>query len=943
MKLQSYTLLLLCLLMGGMPSAFAQLSESFEGNFPPPGWTVLDNGEGLNDQWQKSSLNPSDGIAHAYVRFNNNAAVLAEDWLVTPKLLPDVGDNTLTFYATDDFANNYGSVYTVRVSTTSASDLGSFTTVATYLESDFTNDVYQQFTVDLSDYDGQEIYVAFVLENTRGDSFFLDDVVGPQKAPITTAPSCNAALTAPVPGSTGVSVDAILTWTPATGDPTGYKIRIGTTSNGEEFLALTDVGSGTMYDLSTAFRLGTTYYVNIIPYNDAGDAFQGECTEYTFTTKTDPNILLDCAGAGTPVNQTLCYGPSATEGFTISSNNSNEVRILFNAGTVENGQDELYIYDGADAGGTLLNPTKLYGNAGNLAGLSYVSSTGSLFIQLSSDASNDCESSDQTLIDFTASCVDCNPPVATAQAGTCDANGGEFYIDVNISDLGDGPVTVSNDQNATTQNVSATGVTTVGPFNFGTVILTLENSSNAVCNKALPAITVGGCAPANDECVDAVPLSLSADTDCTNAVSGTLAFATATTVDGTCSPDSRDVWYSFTPGTSETYLFNLLNLTSPAYIAIYEGDCVGGLQLLTEDCQNEQRVSVTLAQSQTYLVQISTIGNFAPSFDLCVQPQPATPVNDICANATVISCPGGVLGAQDATFATATGVSGCGEDPIGPGLWYVLPGTGDFISIMADPTEWDVALQVWSGADCQSLSCIAQVNDGTTGAAESLLNLATTPGTNYYIYVGGFNAFELGGLFNLTVSCSGLPAATVTCLDDPINDPCIEIMVEDGSIQGTVEACTSITTGGEVVVISGTSATFTAGTSITLKPGFHAEAGSSFHAYIEACSQQSNVETIDKLPIENKDLEFLSKDLILKVNPNPILEAATILLFTPSEGPVEIVLMDVSGKRLRSLQQDVVEGWNELKWQRKGLSNGLYFLTAITETGTVTTEMVLAK
>lgn len=944
MKLQSYTFLLLCLLIGGLQPAFAQLSEGFEGSFPPPGWTVLDNGAGLTNEWEKSALNPNSGIAHAYVRFSNSTSALAEDWLVTPKLFPDVGDNTLTFYATDDFATNYGSSYTVRVSTTSPSDLGSFTTIATYQETDFTNDVYQQFSVDLSDYDEQEIYVAFVLQNTKGDSFFLDDVEGPEEALITMSPNCDANLISPTSGGTDVEIDATLKWSPASGDPSSYKLQIGTTPNGDEFLELTDVGASRSYKPTSDFRLGTTYYVNIIPYNVAGDAFRGDCTEFEFTTADDPNILLDCAGTGTPVNKTLCYGPSSSNGFAISSNNSDQVRILFNSGTVEAGQDELYIYDGPDDSGILLNPTKLYGNAGDLTGLSYVSSTGSLFIKITSDGSNDCESSNQTLIDYTASCVACAPPVGTAVAGTCDANNGQFFIDVNISDLGDGTVLISNDQDGTTQTVTTTGITSVGPFNFGTVTLTLENTTDAICNAELPSVTVNGCAPANDDCVNAIALTFSADTDCTNAESGTLAFSTVSDLSSNCSPGSRDVWYSFTPSTSEPYLFNLINVNGSAYIAIYEGDCISGLQLLTDDCLNEQRVSVSLVQNETYLVQVFTTDDFAPSFDLCVQPLPATPVNDLCANATVISCPGNVtLATQDATFATATDVAGCNGDPIGPGLWYIIAGTGDFVSIIADPTDWDVALQVWSGADCQSLSCIAEINDGTTGATERLSNLATTPGTNYYIYVGGFNAFELGGVFNLTVSCSGLPEATVTCLDDPLNDPCNEVLVEDGSIQGTVEACVDLLTSGEVVVQSGTTASFTAGTSITLTAGFHAEAGSTFSATIEDCTQASNIQTVEELPVQEGNLDFVSKDLLFKVAPNPVLDEATVNLYAPVDGPVEMVLTDVSGKTLRTLQRDVTAGWNEFTLQREELGNGLYFLSALTESGRVTIEIVLAK
>ena len=755
MKFLLYTFSLLCLLIGSINPVFAQLNEGFEGSFPPTGWTVLDNGVGLTYQWQKSTLNPNSDNAHAYVRYTNLNTALAEDWLVTPKILPDAGDNTLSFYATDDFANDYNSVYTVRVSTTSPSDRGSFDIVATYSESDFTNDVYQQFMVDLSAYDGQEIYVAFVLENSLGDSFFLDDVSGPPVVEASTPPNCDATLTSPEPNASNVPLNASLSWSAATGDPTGYKIQIGLSPGGAEFLALTDAGSATTFDPPVTFRLGTTYYVTIVPYNAAGEAFIGGCSEFQFTTKEDPNIILDCAGAGTPVNRTLCYASSTNEAFTISSNSSNQVNILFNAGTVENNQDEIYIYDGTDATGTLLNPTKLYGNAGDLSGLSYASTTGSLFINLTPDGSNDCQGGDQTTIDFTASCLDCSPPSATAQAGTCDDNNGQFYIDVDFADLGDGTVSVSNDQDATTETVNTIGITTVGPFSFGTVTLTLENTSNGECDVELPAITVNGCALANDECANAIALTLSPDDNCTNAISGNTQFSTASDNAGICTFNNPDVWYSFTPASTDSYVFALSNAAPFTFVAVYGGDCSNGLQLLTENCRNGGRAIVDLVQGQTYLIQVFTDdANFSGSFDLCVQVLPPPPANDLCDNATVITCDGGVLTAQDATYASATGAASCNNETIGSGLWYTISGTGEPISIEVEPAGWDAAIQIWSGADCQNLSCIAQVDAAGTSGAESILDQETTPGTTYYIYVGAFSTFETGGLFDLTVTCS---------------------------------------------------------------------------------------------------------------------------------------------------------------------------------------------
>lgn len=759
----STSILLLGLFLLQPQTAQAQLNESFEASFPPAGWAVFDNGVQQNQSWEQQDFNPNTGSRHAFANFSSSRTEFAEDWLVTPKLLPDAGNSSLTFFATDDDEGDFGSIYTVRISTISQTDPLDFTIEATYTEMDFTAGAYQQFTVDLSAYIGQEIYVAFVLENSRGDSFLLDDVSGPPAASAATPPNCDAFLTTPAFSSGNVGIDTDFEWLPASGDPTGYKLQIGTSPDGGEFLPLTDVGAATTYDPASDLAYNTLYYVTIIPYNAAGDADTEECELSFFTTEADPNILLDCAGTGISEIRTLCYRNNEVEEFTIASNSSDQVGIIFNAGTVENNQDELYIYDGVDDTGTLLNAGKLYGEAGELTGLSYVSTMGSLFVRLTPDGSNDCAGGDQTTIEFTASCASCTPAAATATVGTCDPDNSQFFIDVDFSFLGDGDVIISNDQNANTETVNTTGITTVGPFDFGTVVLTLENAFHAQCNVALPAVTVNGCPAANDECSAAIELTVSPDQNCVNAVSGTTAFSTESAAEGICTFGSLDVWYQFTPGSTDTYVFALSDVAGLMSVAVYEGDCAAGLTLLNEDCFNEGRATVDLIANETYLVQIFADDEFsAGSFNLCVFAAPAAPANDLCANATVISCPGETtLNNQDATFATDSDAAGCANDPIGQGVWYQFAGTDGLFTITVNPDEWDAEIQLWSGADCNNLTCEASVDEGVTGGVETITDFQMMPDLTYYLYVGAAASGDGAGLFDLIINCSGTGSATL--------------------------------------------------------------------------------------------------------------------------------------------------------------------------------------
>jgi hypothetical protein len=150
-------------------------SEGFESGVPPTCWTSFrgTNGIGTTYDWTTSTT-ANSGSGAAYVRYSAGGGE-AEDWLVTPEFdMTALTNPELSFYSRDGLTFSYGSVFTIRVSTTDT-DHASFTTIETYPESDITT--YQQYVVDLSAYAGEStVYVAFVLTNDDGDSLYIDDV-----------------------------------------------------------------------------------------------------------------------------------------------------------------------------------------------------------------------------------------------------------------------------------------------------------------------------------------------------------------------------------------------------------------------------------------------------------------------------------------------------------------------------------------------------------------------------------------------------------------------------------------------------------------------------------------------------------------------------------------------------------------------------------------------
>ena len=278
--------LLVFVLLAFMSKGYAQFPQGFEGaTFPPAGWTsfIGTNGLGTAQNW-KLTTDPdyvSSGSQAAFVRYENVTGGLAQDWLVTPQFTVTAPNVLLSFYEAFTFGG-YPCEYTIRVSTTSATDISSFTTVDTKTEDDMPF-VMTQRSVDLSAYANQAIYVAFVMTQDDGDNWAIDDVN--MEADVN-APEC-ATLTAPADGAVDVAVGPMLdlTWSaPATGDaPASYDVYFGTA------LPLTNADLLDNFTTTSAqvnVLYSTTYYWSVVPKNLGGEATG--CATYSFTAE-DPS------------------------------------------------------------------------------------------------------------------------------------------------------------------------------------------------------------------------------------------------------------------------------------------------------------------------------------------------------------------------------------------------------------------------------------------------------------------------------------------------------------------------------------------------------------------------------------------------------------------------------------------------------------------------------
>lgn len=168
---------------------FSQLAEDFEAvAYPPAGWITFDNGIGLTNSWDRTTLAgfPYNGsVGAAMVRGENvTNGTFAEDWMVT-SLVTVPADGQLRFFTRKAIGANYGTQYDVRISTASQNTPGDFTVLQTWddatINSNQSAPFYEQKVIDLTAYATQDVYIAFVMTNDQGNWWLVDNVYVDQK------------------------------------------------------------------------------------------------------------------------------------------------------------------------------------------------------------------------------------------------------------------------------------------------------------------------------------------------------------------------------------------------------------------------------------------------------------------------------------------------------------------------------------------------------------------------------------------------------------------------------------------------------------------------------------------------------------------------------------------------------------------------------------------
>ncbi len=157
-----------------------------------------------------------------------------------------------------------------------------------------------------------------------------------------------------------------------------------------------------------------------------------------------------------------------------------------------------------------------------------------------------------------------------------------------------------------------------------------------------------GNAPANDECADAIPLTVGAT--CTTIAGDSEGATESLPASENCglytSPDAFDVWYSFEATSSYSRIDVLGNADYDVVVEAFTGDCGDPTPLGCSDLNFPdpgsgildltESLTIPTSAGNTYLIRVYYYSSPVPedlTFTICVTDGVAPPANDDCANA----------------------------------------------------------------------------------------------------------------------------------------------------------------------------------------------------------------------------------------------------------------------------------------------------------------------
>lgn len=149
--------------------------QNFESTtFPPTGWSSQ-NDLGTN-VWSRSTAQAHGGLASAYISYQSTGGL---DWLITPQFQVNAATDSVTFWMRLAYAGYAPDSLAIKVSTTS-SVTTNFTSTLLLLREGVNypanSSTWYRYSIPLTAYVGQNVFIAFKHYDNDGDGLYIDDV-----------------------------------------------------------------------------------------------------------------------------------------------------------------------------------------------------------------------------------------------------------------------------------------------------------------------------------------------------------------------------------------------------------------------------------------------------------------------------------------------------------------------------------------------------------------------------------------------------------------------------------------------------------------------------------------------------------------------------------------------------------------------------------------------
>ncbi|WP_083702096.1 T9SS type A sorting domain-containing protein [Mangrovimonas sp. DI 80] len=640
-----------------------------------------------------------------------------------------------------------------------------WTTLQTIDDSNFTYDgscKSATYTIDAATLPAETNFQFRATFNIVNDSnqlyFSLDNVLIAQTA--TEVPNCDATISSEL---TNVPIEnTTITWNKATGIPTGYKLAVGLVSGDYTFVASTDVGNTTSFTFPENLEYSTTYYVLITPYNTLGDATG--CAVQSFTTRDAP---LQGAACSDPIIIDIDSGDFSATGVSLNLYEDDYDTAPCNAGSgssmagnemvyaiapifdvsvdialtnIINQRANIYVLDSCVDVATecIASGATGYGKDDNgfftnLLLEDVVLIPGNIYYIVISTGQNYTENNTQFDLSITKNpCI--NPSATLTPVADCE--NGKYSVQVDVTYFGDA-TTLTISDGVEEQTLDAIGAKTFGPYdNSSTQSFTI--TSDLGCNIT-ESITYY-CPPVNDECANAIALTLSTDENCDNSVSGYTYEATDSTQD-VCFSSYQDVWYTFTPSEDGYYQFVVTTDLSSNRISVLSGSCDTEFSAVGTCGSSYSVIRLLSAGTQYYIPVQSVTAASIPGMDftLCVYKMPDAVANDECSAAQVItesdaSGSNTITGThENAYYSMEMANCGSGLSSYYEDVWYSFTPqyTGTYHINLDILTGSNVFYSMFSTSDCASVSTDNRVTSTCSVNGNSSVDLVA--GTTYLL------------------------------------------------------------------------------------------------------------------------------------------------------------------------------------------------------------------